>query len=103
MDECHAELRRSLAMVSQNNGNIGVFGDMNFPKLSLDDDDVPIIKPECSCPRLYEYFIEMLNDFNLSKVVREATRGDKILDLFLTTQVRILVTAPNVVGGEIDM
>ena len=80
-----AEPRKSLAMVSQQNGNIRGLGDMNFPKLSWDDDDVPIIKPVCSCPRLYEDFIEMLNDFNLSQVVWETTRGDNILDLFLTT------------------
>ena len=71
-----AELRKSLAMVSQDIGNIWVLGDMNFPKLSWDDDDVPIIKPGWSCPRIYEDFIECFNDFNLSQVV---------LDLFLTT------------------
>ena len=65
-------------MVSQENDNIWV---LDFPKLSWDDDDVSIIKLGCSC----EDFIEMLNDFNLSQVVREATRGDNILDLFLTT------------------
>ena len=80
-----AEFRKSLAMVSQENGNIWVLGDMNFPKLSWDDDYVLIIKPGCSCPRLYEDFIEMFNDFNLSQVDREATRSEYILDLFLTT------------------
>ena len=80
-----AELRKSPAMVCQENGTIWVLRDMNFPKLSWDDDDVPIIKPGCSCLRLYEDFIEMLNDLYLSQVVREATKGDNILGLFLTT------------------
>ena len=82
-------------LISQENGNILVLEDMNFPKLSWDDDDVPIIKPGCSCPRLYEDFIEMLNDFNLSQVIIEAIRGDSILDIFLTTN-STLVNSVNI-------
>ena len=74
---------------------------MNVSKLSWDGDDVPIIKPRCSCLRLYEDFIEMLNDFNLSQVVREATRGDNILDLFLTTD-SILVNSVYIYRGLSD-
>ena len=88
-------------MVSQENGNIWALGDMNFSKLSWNDDDVPIIKPGCSCSRLYEGFIEMLNDFNLSKVIREATRGDTTLDLFLTTN-STLVNSVNIYPGLSD-
>ena len=74
---------------------------MNFPKLFWDEEDVPTIKPGCSCPRLYEDFIEILNDFRFSKLVRESTRCDDILDLFLTTN-SSLVNSVNIMPGLSD-
>ena len=95
------ELRKSLDMVSMEKGHIWILGDMNFPKLFWDEEDVPTIKPGCSCPRLYEDFIGILNEFSLSQVVREPTTCDNILDRFLTTN-SSLVNSVNILPGLSD-
>ncbi|MCW4309234.1 MAG: reverse transcriptase domain-containing protein [Candidatus Thiodiazotropha endolucinida] len=87
-----AELKRSLTITSQEKGNMWVLGDMNFPKLSWDEEDVPLILPGCNYPGLYEEFIDILNEFSLSQVVREATRCGNILDLFLTSNITLINT-----------
>ena len=88
-------------MVSQQKGNIWVLGDLNCPKLQWDDDDVPMIKPGCNFPRLYEDFIEMLNGNSLSQMVEVPTGGENILDLFLTTN-PTLVDSVNIITGLSD-
>ena len=60
-------------------------GDFNYPKLVWDEDDIPVIKSGCAFNKVYEGFVETLNDFNLTQMVREPTRAENILDLFLTT------------------
>ena len=87
--------------MSKEKGDIWVLGDMNFPKLFWDEEDVPVIKPGCSCPRVYEEFIDIMNDFNLFQVVREPTRYENILDLFLTTN-NTLVNAVTIIPGLSD-
>ena len=72
-------------MVSQQKGDIWVLGDFSYPKLVWDEDDVPVIKLGCAFTKMYEDFFETLNDFNLTQMVREPTRAENILDLFLTT------------------
>ena len=79
------EFKKSLDLVNREKGNIWILGDLNYPDLTWDDDDVPIIKPGCSYPSLYDAFVEMLNDFSLSQMVREPIRDGNILDLFMTT------------------
>ena len=44
-----------------------------------------MIKSGCAFTKVYEGFVETLNDFNLSQMVRETTRVGNILDLFLAT------------------
>ena len=65
------EFKKSLDLVNREKGNIWILRDLNYPDLTWDDDDVPIIKPGCSYPSLYDAFVEMLNDFSLSQMVRE--------------------------------
>ena len=72
-------------MVSKEKGDIWVLGDLNYPKLDWDKDDVPYIKAGCAHTKLYDSFIETMSDFNFSQMVREPTRQGNILDLFLTT------------------
>ena len=79
------ELKKSLELVSLQKRDIWVFGDLNYPKLDWDVDDAPIIKPGCSYTKLYDSFIETMRDFNLTQMVRKATRSGNILDLFFTT------------------
>ena len=68
------EFTKSLEKVSKEKGDIWVLGDLNYPKLDWDKDDVPYIKTECAHTRLYDSFIETMSDFNLSQMVRDLTR-----------------------------
>ena len=79
------EFEKSLSLVNQEKGNIWVLGDLNYPKLTWDDDDVPIIKPGRSFPKLYEDFVDLMNENSLSQMEKEPTRGENILDLFWIT------------------
>ena len=95
------EFKKSLDLVNREKGNIWILGDLNYPDLTWDDDDVPIIKPGCSYPSLYDDFVEMLNDFSLSQMVREPTRDGSILDLFMTTN-PTLVKSISIIPGLSD-
>ena len=95
------EFKKSLEMVSLQNGDIWIFGDLNYPKLDWDVDDAPIRKPGCSYTKLYNSFIETMCDFNLTQMVREAARSGNILDLFLTTN-PTLVNSVSVIPGFSD-
>ena len=54
-----------------------VLGDLNYPKLDWDKDDVPYIKAGCAHTKLYDSFIETMSDFNFSQMVREPTRQNQ--------------------------
>ena len=95
------EFRRSLEMVSKEKGDIWVLGDLNYPKLDWDKDDVPYIKAGCAHTKLYDSFIETMSDFNFSQMVREPTRQGNILDLFLTTN-HTLVNSVKIIPGLSD-
>ena len=72
----------ALEKVSQQKGDICVLDYFNYPKLEWDEGDSPLIRPGCTLTKLYDCFIETMNDFNLMLMVREPTRGGNILDLF---------------------
>ena len=95
------EFHRSLEMVSQQKGDIWVLGDFDYPKLDWDEEDVPFMRPGRTLAKLYDGFIETLNDFNLMQMVREPTRGGNILDLFLTTN-HTLVESVRIIPGLSD-
>ena len=69
--------------------------------MDWDEEDVPCIRPGCTLTKLYDGFIETLNDFNLMQMVREPTRGGNILDLFLTTN-HTLVESVSIIPGLSD-
>ena len=48
-----SEFGRSLELVSKENGDIWVLGDLNYPKLGLDKRDVPYIKTGCAHTSLF--------------------------------------------------
>ncbi|MCG7865188.1 MAG: hypothetical protein JAY74_02330 [Candidatus Thiodiazotropha taylori] len=95
------ELKRSLEMVSIRKGNIWILGDFNFPKFSWDTDHVPTIRPGCSYPSIYKDFISCMDDFGLVQMVSEPTRGDNVLDLFLTSN-ETLVNQVEILSGISD-
>ena len=95
------EFQKSIEMVSQQKGDIWILGDLNYPKLEWDEDDVPFIKPGCSHTKLYDSFIETMCDHSLSQMVREPTRSGNILDLFLTTN-PTLVNSVSIIPGLSD-
>lgn len=87
-------------MVSSTKGNIWVLGDFNFPHF-LWDDNTSTIKAEFKYTNLYEDFISILDDHNLTQMVTEQTRGENILDLFLTNN-PTLVKKINILPGIVD-
>ena len=95
------QFHKSLEMVSQQKGDIWVLGDLNYPKLDWDAEDIPFIRPGCTQTKLYEGFIETLKEFSLMQMVREPTRGGNILDLFLTTN-HTLVKSVSIIPGLSD-
>ena len=78
------ELQKSISKVMEHSDNVWVLSDFNLPKLQWPDCE-PLIKPDCSCKQVYDYFIEILDDNNLTQVVTQPTRLNNTLDLFLTT------------------
>ena len=96
------EFRKSLEMVSQQKGDTWVLGDLNYPKLDWDKDDVPFIKSGSANPTLYDSFIETMLEYNLTQIVRDPTRLGNILDLFLTTN-HTLVDTVNVIPACLIM
>ena len=62
---------------------IWIFGDFNLPDFDLQNDT---IKSPCKSQTMYDDFLENLTNFSLELMVKIPTRGDNILDLFLTNQ-----------------
>ena len=80
-----AELRKSLELASSLKGNTWLLRDFNYSKFSWDQEHVPSIKSGCGLHTHYEDFVDFLDEFSLVQMVTEPTRGDNILDYFLTT------------------
>ena len=83
--ESIAELRRSLNMAAQLKGSLWLLGDFNYPKFSWDQEHMPSMKSGSGFPANYEEFVSLLDDFSLVQMVNELTRGENVLDLFLTS------------------
>ena len=82
-------------------GNIWVLGDFNFPKFSWDSEHVSTIKLGCRYPSIYNSFISCLDDYSLVQMVSKPTRGDNVLDMFLTSN-HILVNKVEILSGISD-
>ena len=46
---------------------------------------MPSVKSGSGFPSNYEEFVSLLDDFSLVQMVNEPTRGENVLDLFLTS------------------
>ena len=78
------ELQSSIGRVREHSDNVWVLGDFNLPKLNWSDGS-PESKPDCSLSKVYDTFLNTIEDYNFTQVVSEPTRQENILDLFLTT------------------
>ena len=59
---------------------------------------MPTIRPGCSYPSIYKDFISCLDDFGLAQMVSKPTRGDNVLDLFLTSNQTLVNKVENLSG-----
>lgn len=79
-----SEFKRSLELVkkSNSNGHLWILGDFNFPKFNWNEDN-PTMEKGCTPKKEYINFLKILNDYNFTQLVKEPTRKDNVLDLFL--------------------
>ena len=75
------ELQNSVSQVRSHSDNVWILGDFNLPW----PESVPEFRPDCSHRQVYDFFLNLIHDYNFTQVVLEPTRQDNILDLFLTT------------------
>ena len=73
-------LRSSLSKIPHSSA-IWALGDFNLPNIDWDKAQT---KENCSHKSIYDKFFEMMHDFALEQMVKEPTRDNNILDLFLT-------------------
>ena len=92
------ELKKSLTLVSQTNSAVWLLGDLNLPEIDWEN---LIPSPECGHPTFYRDCLEVLDDCPLEQMVTSPTRGQNILDLFLTTN-PILVDSVSITPGLSD-
>ena len=64
-----------------------VIGDFNLPKLTWVDCE-PSIETDYSCRSVYDSFVDILDDYNLVRIVMEPTRHGNALDLILTSNAK---------------
>ena len=88
-------------MTSKENSDIWVLVDLYYPKLYLEKEGAPYIKAGRAYTKLFDSFLETMSDFSFSQMVREPTRHDNILDLFLATN-HTLVNLVNIIPGLSD-
>ena len=84
------ELKKSLTLVNQTNPAVWLLGDFNLPEIDCEN---LIPSPECGHPTFYRDCLEVLDDCLLEQMVTSPTRGQNILDLFLTTNPTLLDNA----------
>ena len=65
---------------------------------------MPSMKSGSSFPTSYEDFVTLLDDFSLVQMVTEPTRGENVLDLFLTcnpTLVNDVTVSPGIADHNV--
>ena len=91
------ELPKSIKQVGKKNGNIWFLGDFNLPGLTWTE-NIPLSRPNLSCKSVYDYFLDLINDFGLCQMVTEPTRQDNTLALFFTSN-PTLIQRVNILHG----
>ena len=82
---------------------IWALGDFNLPHIDWDRTQ---IKDSCNCKPIYEKFFDIIFDFGLEQIVKEPTRDNNILDLFLTNYPNLIQstkTLPPLGQGDHDI
>ena len=82
--ESISELRRSLDMAAQLKGTLWLLG-TNYPKFTWNHEHVMSMKSRTGFSTNYEDFVSLLDDFSLVQMLSEPTRGENVLDFFLTS------------------
>ena len=72
-------------MAAQLKGTLWLLGDFNYPKFTWNHEHVPSMKTRAGFSTNYEDFVSLLDDFSLVQMVSEPTRGENVLDFFLTS------------------
>ena len=75
------EFRKTLELTANLKEIFWILGNFNYPKFSWDTKHRPTIKHVCKNVKLYDDFIDLHADFNLTQMVTENTKGNNILDL----------------------
>lgn len=75
------EFNKSLSMATKTSATVWVGGDFNMPKMDWSNISPT---PDCKLQSHYRDFINILFDNNITQMVQDPTRGNHILDLFLT-------------------
>jgi hypothetical protein len=90
------ELRNSLNKIKGNqNDNIWIGGDFNFGDILW---DTQTIRPGSNVKKFCQQMIDLTNDFNFEQLVKEPTREDNILDIFLTNNPTLVVKSSVIPG-----
>ena len=91
-------------MAAQLKVTLWLLGDFNYPKFAWSHEHVPSMKSGLGFPTNYEDFVSLLDDFSLVQVVNEPTRGENVLDFFLTsnhTLVNNIKVSPGIADHDI--
>ena len=92
-------LRTSLSRINTSNGTvIALGGDFNLGDINWDNCSVPSGAKKVA---LSELLLEIANQFNLTQMVKEPTRHNRILDIFFTSN-PTLVNNSSVIPGVSD-
>ena len=78
-----SELNSSLSQFVHKGNPIWLLGDFNMPKYNWRTSNAD---PCCKNLALYESFIDLIQDSNLQQMVDFPTRGENVLDLYLTNR-----------------
>ena len=84
-DEDSLEGLRSSLYKIPSSSIIWALGDFNLPHI---DWDKIKIKDSCNHKPIYEHFFDFVHDFALEQLVKEPTRDNNTLDLFLTNHTK---------------
>ena len=79
--ESQKHLKTSLERLKNTRAHIWIEGDMNYPDIDWQD---RTLKTGNKYTNLHNNFLDMIDEHHLSQVIKDPTRGENTLDLFLT-------------------
>ena len=79
--ESTKHLKTSLERLRNTRSHVWIAGDMNFPYINWENHT---LKPNHKYANLHNSFMDMLDEHHMCQTIKEPTRGENTLDLFLT-------------------